>query len=77
MERFGSTAACAGRGGSHTHEWRTRLEECLTMERQARARADAQAPEEVLPPDADVLEELAGQRIEVDDAQAASQEAQA
>ena len=36
-----------------------------------------QTPEEVLPPDADVLEELVGQRMEVDDAQAASQEAQA
>ena len=58
VERFGSTAACAGRGGSHTHECRTRLEECLTRERQARARADAQAPEEVLPPDPDVPEEF-------------------
>ena len=78
--RLGPTAgcrACVGRGGSHSHECRARLGECLTREAQTHARAEAQAPEEALQPDADVLEELTGQGMEVDDAQAAAQEAQA
>ena len=74
MDRFGPLAgckACAGRGGSHTHECRARLEEC------ARARAEAQAPEVASQPDADVPEELTGQGMDVGVAQAASQEAHA
>ena len=60
VARFGPTAgckACAGRGGSHSHECRARVEECLTRETQARARTEAQAPEVALQPDADILEE--------------------
>ena len=69
--------ACVSKGGSRTHEGRTRLEECLTREGQARARANAQAPDEALVPDTDVLEESAGPRVVAEDAQAAAQEAQA
>ena len=80
VERFGPTAGCeecARKGGSHTHDFRTRLEECSTREGQARARADTQALEEALLSDADVLEEVAGGRMEVDDALVAAQEAKA
>ena len=61
--------ACAGRGGLHGHERRTKLGECLTRERQARARADAEGPDEAMP-------DSAGPRIEVGDPQVAAQEAQ-
>ena len=80
VERFGPTTrckACAGRGGSHAHECRARIEECLAREAQARARTGAQATEVELLSDADVPEELTGYGTEVDDAQTASQEAQA
>ena len=49
---------------------RSRLEECFTKEAQTRARAEAQAPEEAMQPDADVPEELTGQEMEIDHAQA-------
>ena len=62
---------------THTHECRTRLQECWTGEGRARARADAHALEKALLPDSDVLEESAGPRLEVGDAQMAPQEAQA
>ena len=73
LERFGPTVgwkACAGRGGLHTHECSTRLEECLTREGRARARANAQAQDEALVPDSDSLEESAGPRVAAEDAQA-------
>ena len=76
VARLGPTAGrkvCVSKGGSRTHECRTRLEECLTREGQARARANAQAPGEALVPDTDVLEESAGPRVVAEDAQAAAQ----
>ena len=75
VERFGPAAgckACAGRGGSLTHECRARLEECFNVRERTRKPLRM-----ALLPDSDVLEELASQRMEVDDAQLAAQEAQA
>ena len=64
--KVGPTAGCkecAGRGGSHTHECRTSLAECLTRRGQARARANAEVLEEALLPDSNVLVESAGPRM--------------